>query len=158
MAQREFLARDFVFEIDTSTGTPGTTWTEIGGINTWELKEEGKDADATDFSDNGYSSAMITGLKLSVVLKGNLNADGAARDPGQKACEAAARTFGPSGIKPFRISGPRGVVFGSASASMTFNAAVKLMGTGGGNEALMPWSVELLVEGEPTYAGFFAST
>jgi hypothetical protein len=157
MAQQEFLARDFKFEIDTSTGTPGTTWTEIGGITTWDLKEAGKDADATDFSDEGYSSSMIVGAAVSIMLKGNLNTDGDTRDPGQAACEAAARTFGPAGIKSFRIYGPRTAAdFASADASIEFDAAVKLTGTGGGNDALLSWSVELLVDGAPSYAGFFA--
>ena len=156
MAQQEFLARDFIFEIDTSTGTPGETWTEIGGINTWDLKEAGKDADATDFSNEGYSASMIVSSTMSVMLKGNFNTDGATRDPGQKAVEKAARTFGPNGIRSYRIWGPRSAAdFASAEGTIEFQAFAKLSGTGGGTSALMPWAVELMVDGEPTFGGFF---
>jgi hypothetical protein len=153
--QQEYLARDFSFEIDTSTGSPGETWTEIGGINTWEWREAGTDADATDFSDNGYSAAMIVASKVSALLRGNLKTDGETRDPGQKAVEAAARTFGPGGVRSYRIWGPRSATFETAEATIEFDAFAKLSGTGGGNEALLPWSVELLVDGEPTFGGFF---
>lgn len=156
MAQQEFLARDFFFEINTGTsGAP--VWTDIGGVTTWDLKEAQKEADATDFSDNGYSSAMVVSAAMSVSLKGNLNTDGDTRDPGQKAVEAAARTFGPAGIKEYRIWGPRTAAsFDEAAGTIEFAAAAKLTGTGGGNEALLPWSAELLVDGKPTYGGFFA--
>jgi len=151
----EYLAREFRF----SASADGIAWTEVGGITSWSWTEEGTDVDVTDFDDEGWDHTMVARRKAVLSLEGNWLVDEATgdRDDGQILVEQYARKVGQAGLFHFKVE--TRAETGSPPAplgSITFQCSAKLGETGGGNDDKMPWAVELLVKGKPTFTGCFA--
>lgn len=156
MAALEYLAREFKF----SASANGTTWTEVGGIASWGWTEEGTEVDVTDFDDEGWDNSMVARRKAALSLEGNWlmdEADGT-RDAGQALVEGFAREVGQAGLFHFKVEtrADDGEVTPTALGSIQFQCSAKLGSTGGGSNDKMPWALELLVKGKPTFAGCFA--
>jgi hypothetical protein len=154
MAALEYLAREFRF----SASADGTTWTEVGGIASWGWTEEGTDVDVTDFDDEGWDHTMVARRKAALTLSGNWlmdEADGT-RDAGQSLVEQYAREVGQAGLFHFKVETRAESAPDTPLGSITFRCSAKLGQTGGGNDDKMPFAVDLLIKGKPTFAGCFA--
>lgn len=142
MGLTKIPARDYTFELDPAGGS---SFVEIGGINTWSHKNSNTDTESTDFDSDGRDEHYQMGTGDSFTLEGFRKADvsNGARDAGQAACETLARAVGIESRGAFRFTSPDGEV-------KTFEGTAKVDVGGGGNNDLTKWSVEVKVAGDIT--------
>jgi hypothetical protein len=156
MAIRKYLARDFDFAISTNGGS---TWTTISGINNWSFTIDSAQQDASDFGSGAWGSNLYTQRTGTVTLEGFYLVDAAngARDQGQLLCERAATKVGYEAYRDFRIRAVPTVsgVPSTPIGTLTFVGQVALSDLGGGTTDIMPWGVEIVMDGRPTGTGIF---
>ncbi len=76
------LARDWVLEVETATGT----WTKVRGLNSVSPIFEGAEQDDSDIDSEGYASSIVTGLAFRIEGSGKRKGEqttGFVDDPGQ---------------------------------------------------------------------------
>lgn len=138
------------FAVHVAT-TAGGSYTTISGINNMTWEEDAEEIDVTTFDDGGWKSFMNGEHSAAVTVEGVRLADGTTgvRDAGQKMVEKAARdTTSDGGLRYYRI-----VWKEDPTQYIQFPAYAKLGTFGGGRNEVSPWSVELRLNGEPTFVG-----
>lgn len=155
----EMLAREYKFSVSIDLGT---TWVEIGGVNTWKWTEELNEVNVTDFDDAGWESDLPATGKAMLTLEGNhlRNPTTGARDAGQIMVEGRSRLRGARSLLQFRVE-TRDVTAATPPVplgSITGTAFAKLTEKGGGVQGKMPWGAEFSVSGKPTFLGEFAGS
>ena len=144
MPVTKVLARDFDFEVETSTAG---TYVAIGGINTFSLPApEGSEVDITDFGTDGWDDFTIASRVQNITLEGFFMEDQVTkvRDAGQDRLEILGRGIGTACEAGFRIYTPgRTMISGRV-------AVLSAGGPGGGVRDVASWSASLRFKGKPT--------
>lgn len=145
MALEKYLVSDLGASISL---TSGGTYTTISGINNIMFNVDTADVDTTTFDNNGWAS-RLAGIKTAgITLEGFRLTDpdnDYARDAGQKMVEKAQVSNSLRYWKIFLKADPTQYVMVAGYASGG--------SFGGGLNEATPWSVEVLVDGEPTFVG-----
>ncbi|WP_275792632.1 phage tail tube protein [Prescottella equi] len=96
------LARDWVLEVETATGT----WTKVRGLNSVSPIFEGAEQDDSDIDSEGYASSIVTGLAFRIEGSGKRKGEqttGFVDDPGQSFLRQKGRKTGADNIISARI-------------------------------------------------------
>jgi hypothetical protein len=150
-AVAKYDARDWVFEIEVpAVGTTPATWTEIGGINSWELdpSANSETTDDTTFRSAGQYEGHVAQRGGSIALEGFYEVDDAndtVRDPGQARVDALAELVGRASLGRFRFRH-------DAQTSWTVwgRAYVEPGSQGGGNNDNTSWAATVTRSGAAT--------
>jgi hypothetical protein len=136
-------ARDWSFELNTGTEAI-PAWTEIGGLNTFEISREHEETDTTDFASAGAAEHEVMQRGRSIKVEGFFleNAD-STRDAGQQAVEDLADAVGAASRKQLRVSSPNGKTF-----TQKVSAAIEPVG--GGNNDKTSWGATFKRSGTTT--------
>lgn len=144
MPTTEINARRFVFEVNFNDD--GTTWTPIGGLDTWSHTPGQGKTDRTIFDDDGAPRHKINSRTHQVKLKGKLQLDATDddRNAGQEAAEQWASETDDDSLHPFRIVMPGGRIWywPGATAEVTLG--------GGGNDDVVTWECTIDCSGART--------
>lgn len=126
MALVKYLARDFVFELNTGT-VAVPVWTPIGGLVTWSPTTEKEDVDDTTFDNDGIKAHKVVSRGAGLTLEGFYIVDNVtgARDPGQDALITLAGAIGYDSTKQLRITEPAGKTVMSVSADVNHGGGDK---------------------------------
>ena len=141
-------ARGWIFQIQTGP----TEWTEIGGINTFELDRdaEGETTDDTTFRSGGVYEGHAAQRGASCNLEGFYevdDADDTAQDPGQVAVDELAEQVGRASLGGFRFRHET-----QAEWKVWATAYVNPGAVGGGNNDNTSWSATFTRSGVATTA------
>lgn len=145
MAENEYLARDFDFELNTGTEAL-PVWLLVKGIDTWSHSATKNNADTTTNEDKGKPTHQVASRTHSYTMTGKWQIDptDGSRDPGQLACEAWSDLFGVASLKQFRIT-PNEVIGGDMIGPFYCSANVTL--GGGGTDDANKWELTIDVSG-----------
>ncbi len=102
-------AENYDFEVNTGT-IASPTWTNISGIEDFDLGDSTTRADTTDIDSSGVEENRVIRRGHSITLNGHWledESDGS-RDAGQEALETAARAVGSAAEVGVRVTTPGG--------------------------------------------------
>lgn len=102
MALASTLARDWILEVETATGT----WTRVRGLSSVSPIFEGAEQDDSDIDSEGYASQIVTGLAFRIEGSGKRKGDdtvGFVDDAGQNFLRQKGRKTGADNIISARI-------------------------------------------------------
>ena len=132
MAVEKILARGWTIEAyDISS------YTSIGGINTFSLSSGKESATITDFDSIGNAEHIPAERTKSVTAEGFYEEDDTGtRDAGQEVVETLAEAVGTAGVGTLHIASPDG------GYEVWLNGSVNLSDVGGGNNDPTSWGFE----------------
>jgi hypothetical protein len=142
-------ARGWVFEISNGAATP--TWTQIGGINSFELNpgENSETADTTDFESDGEFEGEAMQRGATLALEGQRKVDDdtpAVVDPGQAAVDLLGTKVSRESLGQIRFR------HDTQTAWTIWTAYVVLGSLGGGNNDKTSWSATFTRSGKASTA------
>ncbi|MBB4915097.1 phage tail tube protein [Streptosporangium saharense] len=148
MALRSLLAKDWILEVNTSSGA-SPTWTTVKGLTKLEFGLDSETEDDSDFDSDGWASEVVTQRKWKLEIEGRRKRDSASvsfvPDPGQEFLRQAGLVVGVTAnveVRWYRKDGSPDAFVGTA--------AVQYKGGGGEVTDLEPFEVELTGQGKPT--------
>lgn len=146
---KKYLARDHRFYIND-----GTNWLAISGVSSWSMSVANDVQDNSKFSNNGWSSAIITSRAGAITLEGFYLVDAVTgtRDQGQLACETAAKSLGFHALRGFKLEAyTNNTVIGSIQTS----GIISFAGVTAGAQSVLPWNTSVEFLGIPIGSGIY---
>ena len=132
MAEEKILARGWTIEMYGVS-----SYTAIGGINTFSLSSGKESSTTTDFNSVGNAEHIPAERTKSVTSEGFFKEDDTGtRDAGQELIETLAEAVGPSGIGTLHLASPGG------GYEVWLNGSANLSDIGGGNNDPTSWGFE----------------
>ncbi|MCO1575031.1 hypothetical protein M8C13_04560 [Crossiella sp. SN42] len=147
MAQTKILARDVIFQVETTTPN---TWLAVSYLNSATLNpaENEEVGDATTFESAGQYEGVPMQRGAAFELEGLLSKDNitGVQDPGQARVEVLAAAVGYAGLARVRFRHPLDTEW------QIWTALFSLGEQGGGNNDLSTWGATITRSGAKTTA------